>query len=323
MAEIVRRCEEAISLGLKWLVERVSDSGELEGSESILFGYYKALLTLTVAGRYLEAERVARKIKRDFYRDGQFGGEQYPAATVGPIYRDSWLTWGAHLAGRYDMSVPAANAISGQLCPTTGGVLVDGQGRVVDVGLTCCALTALLAAGRSHEVAKGADLVRALVEDQPEPREALYFRWSPERGYVRPAAGEDGRGWTVRRSESGQIYWYIGYALALMAQMNLLTGERKWIDAAEKLLAFVNGCHPEISESTSNGKIAWGCAELFAVTGDNGFRDVSARMTQWICDVQAQDGRWYRSPDQSTPVAFDATFERVFYLSRIARALQR
>src|SRR3546814_12882856 len=29
--------------------------------------------------------------------DLQFGGEQYPAATVGPIYRDSWLTWGAHL----------------------------------------------------------------------------------------------------------------------------------------------------------------------------------------------------------------------------------
>src|SRR3546814_1979811 len=84
-------------------------------------------LTLTVAGRYLEAERVARKIKRDFYRDGQFGGAQYPAATAGPIYRDSWLTWGAHLAGRYDMSVPAANAISRQLCPTTGGVLVDGD----------------------------------------------------------------------------------------------------------------------------------------------------------------------------------------------------
>src|SRR3546814_17189204 len=97
------------------------------------------------------------------------------------------------------MSLPAANGISRQRCPTTGSVLVDGQGRVVDVGPTCCALTALLAAGRSHEVAKGADLVRALVEDQPEPREALYFRWSPERGYVRPEAGEDGRGWPVRR----------------------------------------------------------------------------------------------------------------------------
>jgi hypothetical protein len=45
-------------------------------------------------------------------------------------------------------------------------------------------------------------------------------------------------------------------------------------------------------------------------------------MTAWICDVQAKDGRWFRSPDQTIPVAFDATFERVFYLSRIARALQ-
>ncbi|KEQ55417.1 apramycin biosynthesis protein [Sphingobium chlorophenolicum] len=322
MAEIVQRCEEAISLGLKWLAGRVSDKGELEGSESILFGYYKALLTFTATGRYLEAGRVAHKIKRDFYKDGQFGGEQYPAATVGPIYRDSWLTWGAHLAGRYDMSVPAANAIRSQLCGITGGVLVDGPGRIIDAGLTCCALTALLAAGKSDEVMKGAELVRALVEDQPEPEEAFYFRWSPETGYIKPAVGEDGKGWTVRRTDSGQIYWYIGYLLALMAQMNLLTGERKWINAAEKLLAFVNGCLPEIFGSTSNGKIAWGCAELFAVTGDERFRDVAARMTEWICDVQAADGRWYRSPDQSIPVAFDATFERVFYLSRIARALQ-
>src|SRR3546814_6352169 len=77
-----------------------------------------------------------------------------------------------------------------------------------------------------------------------------------------------------------------------MAQMNLLTGERKWIDAAEKLLVFVKTCHPQIFESTSNGKIAWGCAEIFSVTGDAGFRDTSARMAEWICDVQAEDGRW-------------------------------
>src|SRR3546814_7637100 len=96
-----------------------------------------------------------------------------------------------------------------------------------------------------------------------------------------PGAGEDARGWTVRRSESGQVYWYIGYALALMAQMNLLTGERKWIDAAEKLLVFVKTCHPQIFESTSNAKIAWGCAEIFSVTGDAGFRDTSARMAEW------------------------------------------
>src|SRR3546814_9760571 len=114
------------------LAGRVSAEGELEGSETVLFGYYKALLTFTAAGRYLEAERAARKIKRDFYKDGQFGGEQYSAATVGPIYRDSWLTWGAHIAGRYDMSVPAARAIARQLCGTTGGALAEGSARTID-----------------------------------------------------------------------------------------------------------------------------------------------------------------------------------------------
>src|SRR3546814_10765500 len=104
---------------------------------------------------------------------------------------------------------------------------------------------------------------------------------------------------------------------------DLLTGERKWIDAAEKLLVFVKTCHPQIFESTSNGKIAWGCAEIFSVTGDAGFRDTSARMAEWICDVQAEDGRWFRSAAQMIPVAYDATFERVFYLSRVARALPR
>src|SRR3546814_3495598 len=116
VAQIVERCEKAISRGLEWLAGRVSAEGELEGSETVLFGYYKALLTFTAARRYLEAERAARKSKRDFYKDGQFGGEKYSAATVGPMYRDSWLTRGAHIAGRSDMSMPAASAIGRQLC---------------------------------------------------------------------------------------------------------------------------------------------------------------------------------------------------------------
>src|SRR3546814_9986718 len=54
VAQIVERCEKAISRGLEWLAGRVSAEGELEGSETVLFGYYKALLTFTAAGRYLE-----------------------------------------------------------------------------------------------------------------------------------------------------------------------------------------------------------------------------------------------------------------------------
>src|SRR3546814_1228647 len=132
-------------------------------------GCSSAFLTSTAARRYLEPERAVRKIKRDFVKDWQFVAEQYSAATVGPIYRDSWLTWGAHIAGRYDMSVPAARAIARQLCGTTGGALAEGSARTIDIGLTCCALTALLAAGQSDAVLKGAELVRQLVDDQPEP----------------------------------------------------------------------------------------------------------------------------------------------------------
>src|SRR3546814_14943096 len=102
-----------------------------------------------------------------------------------------------------------------------------------------------------------------------------------------------------------------------MAQMNLLTGERKWIDAAEKLLVFVKTCHPQIIESTSNGKIAWGCAAIFSVTGDAGFRDTSARMADWICAVKAEDGRWFRSADNQLPVAYDEPSNRVIYLSPV------
>src|SRR3546814_7555063 len=136
VAQIVERCEKAISRGLEWLAGRVSAEGELEGSETVLFGYYKALLTFTAAGRYLEAERAARKIKRAFYKDGQFGGEQYSAATVGPIYRHSWLTWGAHIAGPYDISVPAPRPIPRLLCRLTGGTLPAGSPRPIPLLLS-------------------------------------------------------------------------------------------------------------------------------------------------------------------------------------------
>src|SRR3546814_4260606 len=113
-----------------------------------------------------------------------------PISTVGPIYRDSWLTWGAHIAGRYDMSVPAARAIARQLCGTTGGALAEGSARTIDIGLTWWALTALIAAGQRDAGVKGGGLVRQLVEDQPEAAKALYFSWYPDNGLTRPGAGE-------------------------------------------------------------------------------------------------------------------------------------
>uniref|UniRef100_UPI003B52EB9D hypothetical protein n=1 Tax=Roseovarius indicus TaxID=540747 RepID=UPI003B52EB9D len=321
--DLIEQCETAKSRALGWLESRIEKDGSLVGSEDHIFGYYKGPLALSIGGCQLEADRVARVIKDRFFLDGRFDrGEQYEGAGAGPIYRDSWLTWGMHLLGHFDMSIAGGNSIVARTCRTTGAAFAHEGEDVLDVGLTCCAMTALLVTGHTEAAIKGSELVLKVINEQPEPSNAVYFRWSPTHGFV-TASDRQSPGWIVRMGEKGEVYWYLGYCLVLMASMYQVTSNKKWLEGAERVSGFVNACHPEVFESVTSGKIGWGYADLHCVTDDPQYADAAERIGREICEVQDKSGQWFRKAGQPAPVSFDATFERVFYLTRIERALQK
>lgn len=318
-------CLAASRKALNWAADRIGGDGKIRDSEDIVFGYYKGPVALASAGMNTEAERLIRRLRSHFFRDGTFDRtDSYPTSTVGPAYRDSWIAWGAHMTGAYDLSTASANHLQASLDPLSGGAFAqrgDQPGAPIDWGITCVVMTSLMAQGQFATAIKGGELILNLLDNQPSPTTMLFFRWSAQQGFIKPSAGMSSDAWTINFSGEKQIYWYLGFALVLFGRLYRATGAAKWLRGAEDVLTLVGRCNKEVMACTSNGKIAWGAAEVYRSSGDKRFALLAENIASWICSVQRADGTWIRSAQtDAVPVLLDASFERSYYLNEVARA---
>ena len=113
----------------------------------------------------------------------------------------------------------------------------------------------------------------------------------------------------------------------MFADLYALTGDDKWLAAAEKLYDTVMKCHDEIYSVITNRKAAWGAAQLYSVTGDAKYAKLSLDIWQWTMDTQTPEGLWLRHPEYSSleeqPLEFtvDAAVESGLYMFELARSL--
>ena len=64
---------------------------------------------------------------------------------------------------------------------------------------------------------------------------------------------------------------------------------------------------------------------MYAVTGEERYRALAARVGRWLLEVQTPEGPWIRRPRYSTlaeqplAVSLDTTLERGFFMLELAR----
>ena len=317
----------AVRRALDWAGDRVQPDGVIVGSEHLVFGYYKALLSFWAGGRPRELGRLIKCVRREFYADGAFDrGPQYPGASVGPTYREAWLVWGCHMAGAYDMSLPGADRLQRNLDPQTGGAFVTEGSRTVDWGLTCAAIAALLATGRVEQAVRAGGIIGQMIEAQPDP-DRMVMRWNPGEGLADPASFPTTYGWIVAPQAGNQVYWYLGFALYAFARLHAATGDRTWLSLADRVLVFVLRCEPDFQENMNTSKLAWGAAQMFAQTGDERYRSLALGIADWMVESQTPEGVWVRkrremtAAEQPVPISLDASLDRAFYLTEVISAL--
>lgn len=314
----------AIDRALAWASDRVLPNGQLRGSEDVTFGYYKAMLAFLLGGRPQELGRVRGHIRRTFYSDGAFsrGETSYPGASVGPAYREAWFIWGAHLSGAYDMSQPAIERFQrDHIDGETGGAYVAPGDPTIDLGLTCAAIATLLATGRLDAAIKAGRVAKQIVEAQ-SGSDRWILRWQPQKGRVSPSSYESPAGWIIDPQATNQVYWYPGITLYAFARLHMATGSREWLDAAAPVLRFLLACEPDFAGNMNTSKVAWGASQMYAATGEDGYRKLALSVADWMVESQDASGIWVRKKgqnreDQPLPVCFDATLDKVVYLSDV------
>ena len=319
------------SRAVDWAAARIDPNGRFPEDAHCLFAYYKAPIAFAAAGRIPEASAIMRVIEQEFFRDGGFVEDAaHPAATASPEYRESWLTFGAHALRAYALSYPASERLAGRLHPHLGGIVVEAapgtaDGLQVDWGTTCCAIVAFLNRGRIDDAMRGGYFLLRLIEDQPDAHRYLCLRRDDKGNLVYPDDPEKTVAWIIEYEKTGQIYWYLGFALVAFSQLLAATGESIWRIGAERVYELIARCNPEIYEHITNGKMGWGGALLYAATGEERYRELASRVGRWLVEVQTPEGPWIRRPrysslsEQPLAVSLDTTLERGFFMLELAR----
>ena len=319
--------------GIQWALSLLKENGSFCGSEGMLLGHYKAIQALATGGFVRESERITDFLRSFISESGDFNilpGDPHPLTAN---YRNSWLCWGAHSIGAYDLSVHGGRFLELAQHEGNGGLPARCEKQKheqnIDWGTTGCALIAFLALGKVTLALKAGECLREMLDQQPEPESALYLcrRWSGK-WITSFAPGETTR-FLVNFGRPGQIYWYFGIGMAAFGKLYLATGDRKWLETAVRIFGLAEKCAPDVYQSLTSAKVGWGASVLYRLTGEKRFEKITLDVGSYLLRTQTDEGVWIRKPqfnsinDQPIPNTLDTTLERCLWLYEMARGLER
>ncbi|MFO1200752.1 MAG: hypothetical protein U1E86_27695 [Burkholderiaceae bacterium] len=318
-----------------WAGGLLTDDG-FRDCAPVVLAYYKAPVGLLHTGDARAAAGALRFIERRFYADGDFHagtGDTTPAG--GRSYRNGWLAWGAHLLGAFHLSEPTLDRLVAGLDARTGGApdsdAVDPGQRVYAAGATASVANALMACGRVEPALRAARFLKDLYDAQAQEGSRVLLARDASGAPIDPVArgikaGADALMFDL--SQPAQICWIFGFSLRVFARAYRLTGEQGWLDTGERVGGWIRRAHESLYANITNGKVAWGAAEMYGATADPEWLRLVERIGAWVVGEQGADGIWVRRPQfassqaQPLPISLDTSVERMFYMIDIPRALQ-
>ncbi len=322
----------AAARALDWAAGRLAEDGGFRGAEEEVDAYYFGPLAFSLGGRVRAGAMVVRYIEREFFRDGDVNDPADESLRPAANFRNSWLCIGAQRLGEYGLSYAAADFLEGCQHPERGGVAVyradDPRERIMDMGTTAAATVALLATGRIEASLRAGDfLAGTLVRQQPEPGRRILLRMDWEGRWMSKFPEAEAGRHEIRVREPGQVYWFLGNAMAALGQLYLTSGEERYLKAGRTVFGWAEACAPGAFEDLTAAKVGWGASVLYAATRESEFAAAAGRVGEMLVQTQSPEGAWLRRPavseltEQPVAVSLGTSLERVCWLMEIARNL--
>jgi hypothetical protein len=316
------RARERAQRGARWLLALQEPDGSLRGATA-LDAYYKGPCALAFAGHRAEAERLFDFAAQRFLKSGgDLDGSGVTWFDRFRIYPHAWLLWGAVELGRSEAVQALAGHLESQWNPETGGFRADAGGTE-EIMTTSMAGLAMLRAGRIEIARQAGAWLESMLDAQPDLRRGLVHVWKPGVGLTEG----DGSVWfRVNAAEPRQWYFQYGIAAALLAALSKHGGdEARWLELARRYLHASAHCYEDRYRTPQSGKIGWGAAWTYALSGRAEDEALVAAVEKGLCDLQGGDGSWNgegvydASPAPESAVArIDVTSEFVALLSMMS-----
>lgn len=279
-----------------WLVSLMQPDGSLKGATSIN-DYYKAVVGLAAAGRQDESERMLNYVAERFLRqDGDLDGAGCVWFDQFRIYPHAWLLMAAVVRSRFDLVRTWADFLERFQDPDNGGFYGSiserdrrGEQELMSAGVVAIAL---LWAGRTQAALRTGDWLRRLYEAQPDLKSGFNFVWNRQSGLVTDFPADKALEYRVDAKKTAQWYFQYGVGAALASGLYGATGDRGWLKLGRLYLDASQHCREDVLRQGTSGKIGWGAAWLYRMTGDPGDRKLAESVYANLRDSQHTDGWW-------------------------------
>lgn len=353
-----QNCTATIVRTQNWVQQAISP-GELADPHFVALGLYKGLMAFHATGQTLARDALVKVLERYVSSTGDFhprdartvgqalihhrshrGSNMYVAAFQAPLdlarnYRNAWFAWGAHVAGARQLSAVGLEGLEKAIHPRLGAIphscAPNVQQPIFDLGTNASCVNALLACGRINAALRVGAFIKSIIMAQSAEAATVSLARNAQGQLVTPAeiaSGVARKLYLFSPGSSGQIYWPLGFALKVLAQLYKQTGDSTWLAPARRISAWLKRCPDEHFTSITSAKICWGAGAMFEETGEREWADLTIRATNAIISTQTEKGIWIR-PDlpawlpQPLLVSADTSLERMYYLTQLPSALHK
>jgi hypothetical protein len=266
-----------------------------------------------------------------------------------PYLNQWWITCGVRL-GRFDFIVPAFNYVEKHWYnPQTQAQVVqdplnenpDGYNEHCIFNSAHLGNTFLFMGERQKAIQVGDTMVK-MIDAQPDLEGTgdslrFYMRFKDNFELIKEIP-EGARGVKLaaicKGNEPLQCWWSLGYPVAFLTNLSIMTGCKAYLEAAEKVLKFCLRCNDNIRNNIVSHKVMWGAAMVASQTGKKEYWDLSRDIASHIMNVgqieTGEVGNWQFEKDASgngtaygKAQVIDQTGEIAYWFSVVARLMEQ
>ncbi|KAL8582923.1 hypothetical protein ACOMHN_057076 [Nucella lapillus] len=120
-------------------------------------------------------------------------------------------------------------------------------------------------------------------------------------------------------NEPQELFFQLGYPVYFLHQLYQVTKKDKYLNTADRILQFVQGCHQGFYTNFFHHKVAWGAALMAKTKGNDSCREMCRTCVHFLLSLQTKEGDLLR--DLGIQASLDQSADIRIWLCEMHNAL--
>ncbi len=289
MDERLERYRQAGIRSVEFQLQYQQEDGSFIWDENIPDAYHKQPYSWAIAGYVPQAHRLLNWVKHNTLQaEGGLAGYN------GDVYKQSWFFQGAHRLGRFDVSYPIWEFLVSCKADCGGFPHMAGDKYLRSLATAWTGVSAIYI-GDLDLAREVGECCISMLDQQPDPSR-FYFQLTLDGELVTPEIDEGAQ--FIDANALGQAYWEASLPWMLMGRLYMATGEKKWLEQAERYFEVHRTFAEDVFAAVGSGKGSLAACVHYLNTGDTRARDAAYTFAEFLIETQYPEGGW-RGDDES------------------------